>query len=91
MADISTIAAIAGRRPSRLFRSLVVVRKACSFPGSCLRRLNTPGCAIGASLVAVTCLPGNAVRMAYVDPYARHHHRPQVVADDEVDGRDPAW
>lgn len=46
---------------------------------------------IGASLAAISVLLGKAFSMAYVDPYTGHRRRPQVVPDDDLDGRDPDW
>ena len=56
-----------------------------------LRRPNIPTLGIGASLAAIPRLLGDAFKMAYVDPYTSHGRRPQVVADDDFEGRDPSW
>ena len=34
---------------------------------------------------------GDAFKMSYVDPYTSHGRRPQVVPDDDLEGRDPTW
>lgn len=46
---------------------------------------------VGASLAAMSGLLGDAFKMAYVDPYDSHGRRPQVVSDDDLEGRDPTW
>ena len=61
-----------------------------------IRRLNLPRpsfpkLGIGASLAAISSLVGDALKMAYVEPYTIHRRRPQVVPDDDLDGRDPNW
>jgi hypothetical protein len=50
-----------------------------------------PRLGIGASLAAMFGLLGDAINMAYVEPYAIHRRRPQVVPDDDLEGRDPGW
>jgi hypothetical protein len=55
-----------------------------------LPRLSVPWRAIGASLEAIPGLIGNALNMAYVDPYTSLR-RPQIVPDDDLEGRDPNW
>ncbi|AZO33238.1 hypothetical protein EOA27_26070 [Mesorhizobium sp. M2A.F.Ca.ET.037.01.1.1] len=47
--------------------------------------------AIGASLNGISRLVGDALKMAYVDPYASLARQPQVAPDDELEGRDPSW
>ena len=54
-----------------------------------LARLSFPRLAIGASLNAISGLVGDALKMAYVDPYASLGH--QVAPDDDLEGRDPSW
>ena len=56
-----------------------------------LPRPSLPRLAIGASLVAISGLLGDAFKMAYVDPYTSLGRRPQVVPDDDLEGRDPTW
>ena len=56
-----------------------------------LQRLNIPRLRIGASLAAMFGLLGDAINMAYVEPYTIHRRRPQVVPDDDLEGRDPSW
>lgn len=56
-----------------------------------LPRLSFPRLEIGASLAAISGLVGNALDMAYVDPYTRLRRQPQVLPDDDLEGRDPTW
>jgi hypothetical protein len=58
-----------------------------------IRRLNLPRLrlAIGASLAAISGLVSDALNMAYVAPYTSLRRQPQVVPDDDLEGRDPAW
>ncbi|MEQ1954052.1 hypothetical protein [Mesorhizobium sp. CN2-181] len=56
-----------------------------------LQRLKIPMLKIGASLAAMFGLLGDAINMAYVEPYTIHRRRPQVASDDDLDGRDPDW
>ena len=56
-----------------------------------LPRLSFPRLGIGASLAAISGLVGDAFNMAYVDPYTSLRRRPQVVPDDDLEGRDPTW
>ena len=58
---------------------------------SIVQRLNVPTLRIGASLAAISSLLGDAFNMAYVDPYTNRGRQPQVVPDDDPDGRDPTW
>jgi len=57
-----------------------------SLPQPCLPRIG-----IGASLVAIVRLIGDAINLAYVDPYTCR--RPQLPAafDDDLQDRDPNW
>ncbi|RWL47546.1 MAG: hypothetical protein EOR60_08075 [Mesorhizobium sp.] len=60
------------------------------------RRLKLPGLvfprlAIGVSLNAIAGLAGDALKMAYVDPYASLGRQPQVAPDDDLEGRDRSW
>ena len=55
------------------------------------QRLNIPALRIGASFLAICVLLGDAFKMAYVDPYTSHRRRPQVVPDDDLQGRYPSW
>ncbi|WP_442582296.1 hypothetical protein ACSBOB_10265 [Mesorhizobium sp. ASY16-5R] len=54
-------------------------------------RPDFPKPGIGASLAAICSVMGDAFKMAYVRPYATHRRRPQAVADDDLQGRDPGW
>ena len=56
-----------------------------------LPRLSFPRLGIGASLAAISGLVGDAFKMAYVDPYTSLGRQPQVVPDDDLEGRDPTW
>ena len=56
-----------------------------------LQRINIPRLGIGASLAAISALVGDAFNMAYVVPYTGLHRQPQVVPDDDLEGRDPTW
>lgn len=56
-----------------------------------LPRLNFPGLASGASLTAIAILLGDALDMAYTDPYASRRDRPPVAPDVDLEGRDPSW
>ena len=56
-----------------------------------LPRLSLPKLKIGASLADIFGLVGDAINMAYVEPYTIHRRRPQVVPDDDLEGRDPTW
>ena len=56
-----------------------------------LPRLSFPRLEIGASLAAISGLVGDAFNMAYVDPYTSLRRQPQVVPDDDLEGRDPTW
>ncbi|TPK97415.1 MULTISPECIES: hypothetical protein [unclassified Mesorhizobium] len=56
-----------------------------------LLRRSFPRLAIGASLNAISGLVGDALKMAYVDPYASLGRQPPVVPDDDLKGRDPTW
>lgn len=56
-----------------------------------LARLSFPRLAIGASLSAISGLVGDALKMAYVDPYAGLGRQPQIVPDEDLEGRDPTW
>ena len=56
-----------------------------------LQRLNISMLGIGASLAAICSVMSDALKMAYVEPYTTHRRRPQVVPDDDLDGRDPSW
>ncbi|AZO15707.1 hypothetical protein EJ069_13860 [Mesorhizobium sp. M2A.F.Ca.ET.043.05.1.1] len=56
-----------------------------------LARLSFPRLAIGASLSAISRLVGDALKTAYVDPYATLGRQSQVGPDDNLEGRDPTW
>lgn len=46
---------------------------------------------IGASLADIPGLVGEALNMAYMAPYTSLRRQPQVVPDDDLEGRDPNW
>jgi len=46
---------------------------------------------IAAPLAAMSILLGDALRMAYVDPYASRGRGRQVAPEEGLDGRDPDW
>lgn len=48
-----------------------------------------PSFGIGAQSAALFALLGDALKMAYVDPYASR--RPEVTPDEGLGGRDPRW
>ncbi|MGO4834381.1 hypothetical protein AB4144_19170 [Rhizobiaceae sp. 2RAB30] len=50
-----------------------------------------PRLKIGASLIAVSGLIGDAFNMAYVAPYAGLRRQAQIIQDDDLEGRDPSW
>ncbi|MDQ6433649.1 hypothetical protein RB623_06250 [Mesorhizobium sp. LHD-90] len=54
-----------------------------------LQQPSIPMLRIGASLAAISALLGDALKMAYVDPYTSH--RPHIAPDDGLEGRDPEW
>jgi hypothetical protein len=61
-----------------------------------IHRRNPPGrgfpsLELGASLTAISRLVGDAFSMAYVAPYTVLRRQPQVVPDDDLEGRDPTW
>jgi len=61
-----------------------------------IRRLKLPGMRfprlrLGASLLAVAGLIGDAFKAAYVDPYSNRSGRPKIVAGEKLEGRDPSW
>ncbi len=56
-----------------------------------LPRPSFPRLAIGASLVAISGLVGDALKMAYVDPYASLGRQSRAVPGDDLEGRDPTW
>jgi hypothetical protein len=56
-----------------------------------LPRIVLPGPAIGATLEAITLLIGNALDMAYVQPYSSLSRRLRIIPDDDLEGRDPDW
>lgn len=55
-----------------------------------LSRLSFPRLAIGASLDALFSLMGDALKMAYMAPYTSRR-QPQIVPDEDLEGRDPNW
>ncbi|MDX8517298.1 hypothetical protein [Mesorhizobium dulcispinae] len=56
-----------------------------------LQRLSLPRLAIGASLNAISGLWADALKMAYLAPYASLGRQSQFVPDDDLEGRDPTW
>jgi len=54
-----------------------------------LRLPGFPGSAIGASLSALFGSIGDALKMAYVNPYVSR--RQPLAPDDDLEGRDPNW
>jgi len=54
-------------------------------------RLSFPRLGIGASFAAISGLVGDALNMAYVDPYTSFRPQLHVVPDDDLEGRDPTW
>ncbi len=56
-----------------------------------LQGLNIRKFRIAASIAALPGLIVAAFKMAYVDPYTSRGRRPQVVEDDDLEGRDPTW
>ena len=53
-------------------------------------RPSYPRLEIGASLAAISSVVGDALKMAYVGPYASRR-QPEVAPDDDLEGRDPTW
>jgi hypothetical protein len=45
----------------------------------------------GALLAAIPRALGDVFKMAYVEPYTSLRRPPQVVPDDDLEGRDPTW
>lgn len=56
-----------------------------------LPRLRFPRLAIFATLNAISGLVGDALKMAYVAPYARPGRQSQALPEDDLEGRDPTW
>jgi hypothetical protein len=56
-----------------------------------LPRLGFPRLGIGASLIAMFDVMGDALKLAYVAPYTSLHRQPQVAPDDDLGCRDPTW
>jgi len=56
-----------------------------------IRPLKLPLLTISASFDAIAKLIGDALNMAYVQPYSGLRRREQIVPDDDLDGRDPSW
>jgi hypothetical protein len=56
-----------------------------------LPRPSFPRLSIGASLAAIFDVMGDALNLAYVAPYASIRRQPQIVPDDDLQGRDPTW
>ena len=54
-------------------------------------RPSFPRLEIGASLAAISSVVGDALKMAYAAPYTSHRRQPEVVPDDDLEGRDPTW
>ncbi|TIW93873.1 MAG: hypothetical protein E5V59_14540 [Mesorhizobium sp.] len=65
-------------------------------PTPIIRRLNLSKLSfgwlkIGASLAAMSSLVADAHKVAYVAPHASRRRQPEVVPDDDLEGRDPTW
>jgi len=60
-----------------------------SIRSSSLPRLRLPRIGIGASLDAIARLFGHALNLAYVAPYTSRERQPQVIPDNDIEGRDP--
>ena len=56
-----------------------------------LSRLSFAWLNFGASLAAISGLVADAFNMAYVAPNTSLRRQPQVVPDDDLEGRDPTW
>ncbi|MCV3205268.1 hypothetical protein OHD62_08145 [Mesorhizobium sp. YC-39] len=56
-----------------------------------LPRLSFPRLAIGPTLNAICGVMGDAFKMAYLAPCTSLRGQPQVVPDDDLEGRDPSW
>ena len=61
-----------------------------SIPRFGLPRPSLPTIGICASLAAIARLIGDALNLAYVDPYAGGRQQPASY-DGDLDGRDPNW
>jgi hypothetical protein len=55
-----------------------------------LPRPSLPRIGIGASLDAIARLIGDALNLAYVDPYISRRP-PPAAFDEDLEGRDPNW
>jgi hypothetical protein len=64
---------------------------ATDIPGNDRPHLGRTIRSVGTSLGAVAALVGGAVRMAYVDPFSTARCKGQDCANEDADGRDPAW
>ncbi|TIX24441.1 hypothetical protein [Mesorhizobium sp.] len=65
-------------------------------PTPIIRRLNLSKLSfgwldIGASLAATSSLVADAYKVAYLAPHASRRRQPDVVPDDDLEGRDPTW
>lgn len=56
-----------------------------------LPRPSFPKLEFGASLGEIFGLLNEAFKLAYVAPYTNLRRPPQVVLDDDLEGRDPNW
>ena len=61
-----------------------------------IRRLDLPRLSflrleIGTWLAAMSALVADAFNMAYVAPYTSLCRQPQVIPDEDLEGRDPTW
>jgi hypothetical protein len=54
-------------------------------------RLKISTLRIGASLASLFALLGDALTMAYVEPYTTHRRTPKDAPDENLQGRDPNW
>ena len=69
----------------------IIITAPISIRRSGLPKLWLPTIARGASLDAIARLIGDALNLAYVDPYTSLRRQPRVTPDNELEGRDPDW
>lgn len=58
---------------------------------SSLPRLKLRRIGVGGALGAIAGIFGQALNLAYVDPYTSLQRRPPAIPDDDLEGRDPNW
>jgi hypothetical protein len=56
-----------------------------------LPRVTFPALNIGATITAVSTSINEAFCMAYVEPFNALRHRPSILDDVDLEGRDPSW